>query len=75
LAHLRTLPDFDELWSNAVTASVDAFGWSHTPVEGGGTIGAVRSPLTADPRLIVGHIVPEDYDGREQMLKLGGLRL
>jgi hypothetical protein len=73
LTTLRTLPDFEEIWNNAGSEDVNAFGWSHTSIEGG-MIGAVRSPLTADPRLIVGHIVPEDVDGRNQMLKLGGLR-
>jgi len=73
LTTLRTLPDFEEIWNNASSEAVSAFGWSHTSLEGG-MIGAVRSPLTADPRLIVGHIVPEDPDGRNQMLKLGGLR-
>jgi hypothetical protein len=67
------MPDFDEIWNNAKESDVNAFGWSHTPLEGG-MIGAVRSQLTADPRLIVGHIVPEDPNGRERMLKLGGLR-
>lgn len=70
---LRTLPDFEKIWDSASSEDVNAFGWSHTSVEGG-SIGAVRSPLTADPRLIVGHIVPEDPDGRSQMVKLGGLR-
>ena len=48
------------------------FGWSHTSVDGG-MVGAVRSPLTADPRLIVGQILPDDPAGRDQMLKFGGL--
>jgi transcriptional regulator with XRE-family HTH domain len=73
LATLRPLPDFDEIWQSAKEADVNAFGWWHASVEGG-MIGAVRSQLTADPRLIVGHIVPEDHDGQNQMLKLGGLR-
>jgi transcriptional regulator with XRE-family HTH domain len=73
LATLRPLPDFEEIWKNASSEDVNAFGWTHTSLEGG-MIGAVRSQLTADPRLIVGHIVPEDPDGRDRMLKHGGLR-
>lgn len=72
LATLRTLPDFDELWKTGAKRDVDAFGWSHTSIEGG-TVGAVRSHLTADPRLIVGQILPEDPDGREVLLKYGAL--
>ncbi|HEV2686428.1 MAG TPA: helix-turn-helix transcriptional regulator [Actinomycetota bacterium] len=71
-AHLRTLPDFEKMWSSAAEESVSAIGWSRTSV-GSGVIGAVRSPLTADPRLIVGQILPEDSDGRDTMLKYGAL--
>ena len=73
LATLRPLPDFEAIWDGARSTDVNEVGWSHTSLEGG-MIGAVRSPLTADPRLIVGHILPENPDGRDQMLKLGGLR-
>jgi len=71
-AHLCTLPDFERMWSTATESPSGAYGWSRTPVEGG-IIGAVRAPLTADPRLIVGQIVPEDSDGREQMLRFGAI--
>ena len=72
LATLRTLPDFEELWNTTTGREADAIGWSHTSFEGG-MVGAVRSHLTADPRFIVGQILPEDTDGREQMLKYGAL--
>jgi transcriptional regulator with XRE-family HTH domain len=72
LATLGTLPDFEELWKTTAGREADAFGWSHTSFEGG-VIGAVRSHLTADPRLIVGRILPDDPDGRDQMLKYGAL--
>jgi hypothetical protein len=70
LTTLRTLPDFEGIWNNAIPIEANESGWSHTSVDGG-MVGAVRSQLSADPRLIVGHIVPEDPDGRTQMLKRG----
>jgi len=72
LTNLRTLPDFDDLWNTTKRREADVFGWSHTSIDGG-MVGAVRSHLTADPRLIVGQILPEDTDGRDQMLKYGAL--
>ncbi|HJT36973.1 MAG TPA: helix-turn-helix domain-containing protein [Actinomycetota bacterium] len=71
-ATLSALPDFDRMWANADPAGARVFGWTHASVDGG-MVGAVRSHLTADPRLIVGQILPEDSDGREQMLKYGAL--
>jgi transcriptional regulator with XRE-family HTH domain len=73
LGTLRTLPDFEEMWGEPTSDDMSALGWSHTSVNGG-MVGAVRSQLPADPRLIVGHIVPEDPDGRHELLKLGALR-
>lgn len=72
LDRLREMPDFNAVWNNHSAADHDAFGWSHTSIRGG-MVGAVRTPLTADPRLIVGHILPEDPGGRDQMLKYGAL--
>jgi transcriptional regulator with XRE-family HTH domain len=72
LTTLLTLPDFEEIWSKAAPAGADELIWSHTSVDGG-MVGAVRSELLADPRLIVGHVIPEDSDGRHQLLKLGAL--
>jgi hypothetical protein len=72
LATLRTLPDFEQLWEREGDVSTNAFGWSETPVEGG-MVGAVRMPLTADPRLIVGQVLPADSDGRTTMAKYGAL--
>jgi transcriptional regulator with XRE-family HTH domain len=70
LTTLRTLPDFEGIWNDATAIDANEFGWSHTSIDGG-MVGAVRSQLSADPRLIIGHIVPEDPDGRTQMLKRG----
>jgi len=72
LAKLRELPDFDAMWHNASEEPPSVIGWTHTSVDGG-KVGAVRSPLMADPRFIVGQILPEDPDGHDQMVKLGGL--
>jgi len=71
-ATLCALPDFEKLWNGVDANEQSVFGWSHTSVDGG-MVGAVRSPLTADPRLIVGQILPDDPAGRDQMLKFGGL--
>ena len=72
LVNLCTLPDFEQLWESGTEANTNAFGWSQTSVEGG-LVGAVRMPLTADPRLIVGQIIPADSDGRTTMAKYGAL--
>jgi len=72
LGTLRTLPDFEELWSGAVQPDENVFGWSQATLDGG-TIGAFRSHLAADPRLIVGQIVPVDLRGRDVMLEYGAL--
>lgn len=72
LTSLRALPDFDEIWDNAAEEPSSIFGWTETSLEGG-AIGAVRSPLMADPRFIVGQILPADQPGRNQMVKHGGL--
>jgi len=72
LTNLRALPDFDEFWDNAAEEPSSVVGWTSTSVEGG-VIGAIRSPLMADPRFIVGQILPADEHGRSQMVKLGGL--
>jgi transcriptional regulator with XRE-family HTH domain len=72
LAKLRALPDFEDVWNATSRSDTDALGWLHTSVDGG-MVGAVRSRVPADPRLIVGHVVPEDPDGRHLLLKLGAL--
>lgn len=69
---LRTLPDFEELWNRAVPPDENVFGWSQATVDGG-TIGALRSHLAADPRVIVGRILPVDLKGRDVMLEYGAL--
>ncbi|MGZ4105282.1 MAG: MmyB family transcriptional regulator [Actinomycetota bacterium] len=73
LAKLRDLPDFQRIW-DAQTPQIkeDIFNWLQTSALGG-TIGAVRSHLTADPRLTIGQLIPEDADGRDSMVKFGGL--
>lgn len=71
-ARLVALPDFERMWNEASGEDASVFGWTHASVDGG-AVGAVRSHLMADPRLIVGQILPEDSDGREQMLKYGAL--
>jgi transcriptional regulator with XRE-family HTH domain len=73
LTSLRTLPDFEEIWISASSADANEQGWAHTPINGG-RVGSVCSPLSADPRFIVRHILPEDLDGRHELLKLGALR-
>jgi transcriptional regulator with XRE-family HTH domain len=72
LATLRTLPDFEKLWKSAVPPDENVFGWSQATVHGG-TIGAFRARLAADPRLIVGRILPVDLRGRDVMLQYGAL--
>ena len=72
LTSLCELPDFEEFWNNAAEEQSSIFGWTQASIEGG-IIGAVRSPLMADPRFIVGQILPGDEPGRTQMVKLGGL--
>jgi transcriptional regulator with XRE-family HTH domain len=69
---LRVLPDFEQAWEQADGGGTDAFGWTHTSVDGG-MVGAQRTPLRADPRLIIGQIIPEDADGRLSMEKYGAL--
>lgn len=71
-ARLCALPDFEKMWNESGDPPESVFGWTHASVDGG-AVGAVRSHLMADPRLIVGQILPEDSDGREQMLKYGAL--
>jgi len=72
LTQLKTLPDFEKLWDNAGGLDTSVHGWLQMGVEGG-KIGTVRSPLTADPRLIVGQFFPEDSEGRSSMEKYGAL--
>ena len=69
---LGSLPDFQAIWDESAGAGESVFGWTHASIDGG-AVGAVRSHLMADPRLIVGQILPEDSDGRETMLKYGAL--
>jgi transcriptional regulator with XRE-family HTH domain len=71
-ARLCALPDFERMWNESSGDGTSVFGWTRASVDGG-MVGAVRSHLMADPRLIVGQILPEDADGRQQMLKYGAL--
>jgi transcriptional regulator with XRE-family HTH domain len=71
-ATLAALPDFDKMWAAADPSTESIMGWSSTDVDGG-KVGGLRSQLTADPRLVVGQLVPDDEAGREQMLKYGAL--
>jgi len=72
MTRLQTLPDFERLWNKPVRLSRDTFNWSHISVDGG-MVSAVQSQLTADPRLIVHAVIPEDANGRDQMGKYGAL--
>ncbi len=71
-ATLASLPDFDRMWEKADAGAESVWGWSSTSVDGG-KVGGVRARLTADPRLMVGQLLPDDEAGREQMLKYGAL--
>jgi transcriptional regulator with XRE-family HTH domain len=71
-ASLGRLPDFEPMWNKAVGSTESVMGWSSTSVDGG-KVGGLRAQITADPRLIVGQLVPDDEAGREQMLKYGAL--
>ena len=71
-ATLAALPDFDKMWEAAEGSAESVMGWSSTSVDGG-KVGGLRAQLTADPRLLVGQLVPDDEAGREQMLKYGAL--
>jgi transcriptional regulator with XRE-family HTH domain len=71
-ATLRTLPDFEEIWNSAAWTPANELGWEHTPINGG-KVGSVRTPLSADPRFTIRHILPEDPVGRQQLLSLGAL--
>jgi transcriptional regulator with XRE-family HTH domain len=72
MATLRTLPDFENIWNNAGRLSEGGFGWSQAPVDGG-LIGTIRSHMAADPRFIVGQIVPQDVAGRNLMSEYGAI--
>lgn len=73
LAKLHEMPDFARLWDAAMPdGREDIFNWSQSSIVGG-TIGAVRSYLTADPRITIAQLIPEDADARSSMLKYGAL--
>lgn len=71
-ATLSRLPDFERMWNSAGASPESVVGWSSTSVDGG-KVGGVRAQLTADPRLLVGQLMPDDEAGRELMLKYGAL--
>jgi transcriptional regulator with XRE-family HTH domain len=73
LASLQQLPDFSRLWDGAMLPTNGPMAnWAHT-AGNGAAFAMVRSPLTADPRLIVGHIIPENVDTIRAMLKQGSM--
>jgi transcriptional regulator with XRE-family HTH domain len=73
LASLQQLPDFPRIWDSVVvTRDGKVSNWAQTSGNGA-SFAMVRTPLTADPRLIVGHIIPENVDTIRMMLKQGSL--
>jgi transcriptional regulator with XRE-family HTH domain len=72
VAILHTVPDFETFWDTSEVPGEDVFGWSHTSLDDG-VVSTMHSRLTADPRLIIRQITPDDPDGRKQMLKYGAL--
>lgn len=74
LARLNELPDFERLWHQAVG------GWPgpvhqrrQTTLEEG-SVAVVRLNLTADPRLVLTHVVPEDASMTRKLVE-GGMML
>jgi transcriptional regulator with XRE-family HTH domain len=68
LASLQQMTDFPRIWDAAVV-NLDGkvANWAQTAANGI-SFAMVRTPLKADPRLIVGHIIPENVDTIRMML-------
>ena len=71
MASLQQMPDFSRLFDTSdLSSDGKVLNWART-AGNGANFAMVRTPLRADPRLIVGHIIPEDVETIRMMLKQG----
>ncbi|HEX9713522.1 MAG TPA: helix-turn-helix domain-containing protein [Actinomycetota bacterium] len=71
IARLMSMPDFDHLWEASQPSPRGEVFQRRRYQRGDGAVAMVRLTLTADPRLVLTHIIPEDQAMTRTLLEAG----